>query len=299
MSRAIYDRPRIIRHQTGLANEFGRRANPFQEEIDGVKVTDLVARYGSPLFVFSERTLRETARRFREHFVSKYPRVRFAWSYKTNYLDAICGVLHQEGWDAEVVSDLEYAMARRLGIPGKRIICNGAFKQAAWIRQAEQDGALIQIDHVDEIESLEQLTADRRKPLPAGLRINLTVDAHGPMWNRFGFNLDNGEAMDAVVRILEARRLELVGLHCHLGTFISQPDVYKNAVRKLGAFAVTVERVTGRLLDFLNIGGGLPSHNALTGYKGTSSMLLTSRLLRMPSRAKCTAPSKDTRRCRN
>ena len=101
-------------------------------EIDGIAVADLTKRFGSPLFAFSERTLRARIGEFRTAFRDRYPKVRFAWSYKTNYLDAICGIFHQEGWDAEVVSELEYEMARRIGIPGSRIICNGAHKPVSW-----------------------------------------------------------------------------------------------------------------------------------------------------------------------
>jgi diaminopimelate decarboxylase len=159
-------------------------------------------------------------------------------------------------------------MARRAGMPGRRIVCNGAYKQAEWCRQAVSDGALIQIDHADEIELLDQITAGRRKPLAVGLRVNLSVDSFGPMWNRFGFNLENGEALDAVVRLLDSPGLHLSGLHCHLGTFITMPETYQKAVRKLCAFAIAVEKIIGRRLDFLNTGGGLPSSNALTGVDG-------------------------------
>ncbi len=268
MTRTLYERPRIVRQQTGIVNEFARARNKYVSEIDGVAVADLVDRFGSPLFAFSERTLRASIRRLREAFVSKYPNVRFAWSYKTNFLDAICGVFHQEGWDSEVVSGLEYAMARRLGIPGNRIVCNGAYKPEAWLREAVEDGALIQIDHVDEIEALERIVAHRSEPLPVGLRVNMSVDSMGPMWNRFGFNLENGEAMDAVVRLMETSKLQLTGLHCHLGTFITMPEVFQKAVRKLCTLALHVEHVIGRRLDFINTGGGLPSNNALTGVDG-------------------------------
>jgi len=240
-------------------------------EIDGCAVADLVRRYGSPLFVFSERTLRARIAEFRGAFRDRYSKVRFAWSYKTNYLDAICGIFHQEGWDAEVVSELEYEMARRIGIPGSRIICNGAHKPVSWCTRASRDGALIQIDHFDEIETLAGVVRSRPKPMPVGVRLNVRVDTLGTPWERFGFALDNGEALDAVLRVLEVPKLELQGIHCHLGTFITQPDIYRVATQKLCVFARQIEPFVGQPLRFINLGGGLPSDNTLVTAYGESS----------------------------
>ena len=264
MSRLPYEPPAIQPHRPDLVNQFGR--TPVQElasDIDGVPVADLAKRYGSPLFVFSERTLRARIAEFREAFRDRYPKLRFAWSYKTNYLDAICGIFHQEGWDAEVVSELEYEMARRIGIPGSRIICNGAYKPASWCTRAALDGALVQIDHFDEVDTLAAVARSRPRPLPVGIRVNVKVEAMASPWERFGFSLDNGEALDAVLRILEVPKLKLEGIHCHLGTFITAPDIYRAAAQKLCSFARQVETYLGHSIRFINLGGGLPSNNTL------------------------------------
>ena len=70
----------------------------------------------------------------------RYPNLAFAWSYKTNYLAAICAVMHQEGALAEVVSEMEYAKARALGVPGEQIIFNGPLKPRAALERAVADG---------------------------------------------------------------------------------------------------------------------------------------------------------------
>jgi diaminopimelate decarboxylase len=264
MSRQRYEPPLLMPHRPDVVNQFGRTApRPVLSEIDGVGVADLTKRFGSPLFVFSEQTLRGRIAEFRTAFRDRYPKVRFAWSYKTNYLDAVCGIFHQEGWDAEVVSELEYEMARRIGIPGSRIICNGAYKPASWCTRAARDGAMIQIDHFDEVDTLTAVVRSRPKPLQVGIRVNVRVDAMGSPWERFGFSLDNGEALDAVLRIREVPKLNLTGIHCHLGTFITQPDIYRVAAQKLCAFARQIEPFLGQPVRFVNLGGGLPSNNTL------------------------------------
>jgi diaminopimelate decarboxylase len=265
-----YEKPSIVRHHGGIGNRIGGRAgHRYVDNIDGVTIDSLVERFGSPLFVFSERTLRRRARLLREAFSRRWASIRLAWSYKTNYLDAICGILHQEGWDAEVVSDLEYAMARRLGIAGSRIICNGAYKPLAWLEQAAQEEALVQIDHFDELDALEKVARRRGQPLGVGLRVNMRVDALGSgTWERFGFNLDNGEVLDAILRIIASDSLRLVSLHCHLGTYISDAAAYRQATARLAELLLSTEALAGYTLPYINLGGGFPSSNILGGAYG-------------------------------
>ena len=109
-----YERPIIVRHSLAGMNKFG--ATPAIRTItliDGVRVSELVETYGSPLFVFSERNLRERVRELRTQIGRRLPSFDLAWSYKTNYLGAICKVFHQEGSLAEVVSGMEMRMARK------------------------------------------------------------------------------------------------------------------------------------------------------------------------------------------
>src|ERR1700681_848237 len=98
MNKPIYERPSIVRHQMGLMNKFGRvEATRPLTHIDGVPIAAMVAEHGSPLFVFSQRTLVARYRELRDAFTRRYPRVRIAWSYKTNYLEAVCRTFHREG----------------------------------------------------------------------------------------------------------------------------------------------------------------------------------------------------------
>ena len=120
MNRLPYTRPHVQRLQAGPVNPFRLGSSPSCAEIDGVSVVELARDYGSPLFVFSEASLREKYREAHRAFSRRYPDVQFAWSYKTNYLNAICRVFHQEGSIAEVVSGFEYEKARHNGIDGSK-----------------------------------------------------------------------------------------------------------------------------------------------------------------------------------
>lgn len=263
MTRTAYEKPTILRHTAGLANKFGQGpSRKSLERIDGVRVSDLMEAHGSPLFIFSEDRLRHNYREAHRAFALRYPKVQFCWSYKTNYLDAICQVFHQEGAWAEVVSEFEYQMARRLGVPGHQILFNGPLKPTGPLREAITEGAHIHIDNHEELYRVEQIAKELGRVVPVTLRLNMDTGIH-PRWSRFGFNLENGEAIDAVRRLHAGGALTLEGLHSHIGTFVLAPSAYGQAAAKLAAFAREVRAETGMVVRTLDVGGGFASRATL------------------------------------
>ncbi len=258
-----YEKPAIERQISGLINKFGRRGavRPL-DEIDSIPVADLIRQHGSPLFVISEKTLRQKYQHAHRAFALQYPRVQFAWSYKTNYLNAVCAAFHQEGAWAEVVSDMEYDRARRLGIPGKQIIYNGPHKSRNSLKRAATEEALIHLDHLDELFELEKIAAELNRKVPVAIRMNLDAGIY-PIWSRFGFNLESGEALRAIRRLLSGGRLTLRGLHTHLGTFILDTDAYARATVKMMDFASLIEKEFGFRVEYLDMGGGFASTSTL------------------------------------
>ena len=262
-----YLKPEIHKIQTGAANKFG--TSPYytrkvRTHIDDVSIENLVKEFGSPLFVFSEKGIRDTIRNARDTFAAYYPNVTFGWSYKTNYLDAICSIFHQEGSVAEVVSAMEYDKACRLGAKRSDIIYNGPMKTYASLVQAASDGAKIHIDHFDEIVDLEKVADELGKTIEVGIRINLDTNLR-PQWFRFGFNLESGQAMDAVRRIKMGGKLKLTGLHSHLATFVMTPDAYQLQVEKMVAFGYEIEDEHDFKIEYYDFGGGFPSKSKLKG----------------------------------
>ena len=219
-TQLTYERPSLVRHRMGLRNKFSRAdALAPLTHVDGVSIEALVERYGSPLFVFSERTLRRTYRDLKDAFERRLPRTRIAWSYKTNYLDAICRTLHEEGARAEVVSEFEFDKARNLGVPGDRVHVNGPVKTEPMLRRVLPHDPILHLDNFDEIALIERVAADLGLRPRVAVRLNMAVSS-APRWSRFGFDLESGEAESAIARCMAGGRLDLVGLHCHLGTFI-------------------------------------------------------------------------------
>jgi len=141
MKKQKYERPIINRINAGVSNKFGTKSKiNIISEIDGLAVKDLLKDYGSPLYVISEREIRETYSQAKQAFSTRYPKVQFAWSYKTNYLDAVCRLYHKLGSWAEVVSGFEYDKAIDNGVPGSKIIFNGPDKSKEDLTKAIKNG---------------------------------------------------------------------------------------------------------------------------------------------------------------
>ncbi len=246
---------------------------PALAEIDGLSVAALVNQFGSPLFVFSEQDIQSKARQMKEAFKSRYPNTSFAWSVKTNYLNAICQVLRNEGWIAEVVSDFEYRKVRALGVPGKEVVFNGPHKPPEILELAVSEGALVQVDNLEELGHLEELARKSAEPIAIGLRVWLDAGVK-PIWSKFGFALGNGEAERVATRVVANPKLRLHTLHCHIGTFILAPGAYRVATRKLVALREQIHAKTGHLVACLNLGGGFPSRSLLHGMTGPADKVV-------------------------
>ena len=228
--------------------------------LDEFQSRELIEQYGSPLYVVSEQRLRRDFCDFRDVFTEPFLETRVAYSLKTNYLPAVCAILRDEGAWIEVVSGMEYELARALGTPADEIIMNGPHKTRADLERALGEGALVNIDNFDELSLVEELTRDFEHPARIGIRVSFRYGAAG--WTKFGFNHDNGDSRRALKRVARNPLLSLELLHHHGGTFILFHDIYTQAADRL------IELVRyARDLDMqpamLDFGGGFPSRNHL------------------------------------
>lgn len=263
MEKLRYERPVIKRLETDMPNKFGARVDRTPKtNIDGVSVKSLIEEYGSPLFVLSEKTIRSTFQKAKKAFTMRYPKVQFAWSFKTNYLDAVCNIYHQEGAWAEVVSGFEYDKAVKNGVDPRKIIFNGPDKTVSDLTKAIVNDSLIHIDHLDELYTIIELTTKLNKRPRVAIRVNMDTGIY-PIWDRFGFNYENGQAWDALNKIMASGKMDLVGLHCHIGTFIMSTKAYGVAALKLTDLALGLKRKYDHHVKYIDLGGGFSSRNTL------------------------------------
>jgi diaminopimelate decarboxylase len=265
MQKEHFERPVITKLNIGISSKYGMKTE-FEPitKIDGVPVKELVKEHGSPVFVISEKTIRRTFADAKRAFETRYPKVQFAWSYKTNYLNAVCNVFHSEGSWAEVVSRFEYDKALSNNIPGNKIIFNGPEKTEDDLNTAIENGSYIHIDHFDELYTLLDVADNHKMKPKVAIRVNMDTGVY-PMWDRFGFNYENGEAWEALNRIMISKKLDLVGLHCHIGTFMLSANAYAVATSKLVDLALSIKKKFNHNISYVDLGGGFASKNTLKG----------------------------------
>jgi diaminopimelate decarboxylase len=258
-----------------MASKYGSpiKTQKIRTEIDGVKIADLTKEFGSPIFVFSQKQIEEKYNTLHSAFSSRYPDVKFSWSYKTNYLNEICKIYHKLGSSAEVVSEFEYQKARALGVEGKDIIFNGPYKPYDDLKIAVQEGAKIHVDNLFELNDLEQIADELKIKIPVAIRINMDTGVY-PQWSRFGFNYESGEAYDVVKRMYDEGKIYLVGLHSHIGTFMLDANAYKLATIKIMQLKEQVENDFSCDIDYIDLGGGFASKSNLKGIYQSSDVII-------------------------
>ncbi len=268
MSKLKYERPFIKKMNAGMMDKFGTQSeNTPVTHIDGVSVKSIIAQYGSPVFVLSEQKMRQNYKSANRAFSTRYPKVQFAWSYKTHYNNAVCNIFHQEGSWAEVVSGFEYKKALGNGVPGSNIIFNGPDKHEDEIKLAVENDSLIHIDHFEELYLLIDICAQLNKKPRVAIRVNMDTGIY-PLWDRFGFNYENGQAWQAINKIIESGKLQLVGLHAHIGTYMLSTAAYGVAASKLCDLAMKCKKQLMNTIKYIDLGGGFPSANTLKGAYG-------------------------------
>ncbi len=265
MTKLKYERPSIKRLESSMPNKFGMHTEfkPFTH-IDNVSVKEMIKEHGSPVFVVSESTIRKTYRNAYLAFSTRYPKVQFAWSYKTNYISAVCNTFHQEGSWAEVVSGFEYDKALGNGVDGRHIIFNGPDKTEKDLTKALKNKSLIHIDHLDEYYMILKLSELLNIRPQVAIRVNMDTGIY-PMWDRFGFNYENGQAWDVLNKIMMNKKMDLIGLHAHIGTYMMSAEPYRIAATKLADLAVGLNQKYSHHVKYIDLGGGFASKNTLKG----------------------------------
>lgn len=175
-------------------------------------VPKLLSRFGSPLYVFDEKGFVDNYSELNTAMRTRYENYRIAYSFKTNYTPYVCALVKRLGAYAEVVSGMEYALAKRIGFADEKIIFNGPSKGPEGL-EALRRGALVNVDSLDELTLYcEEALAHPDNSFRLGLRVNLDIGQN--FISRFG--LDEKEVASAFEKAAAIPNLNIVGLHCHI-----------------------------------------------------------------------------------
>ncbi|MEH7333778.1 diaminopimelate decarboxylase [Neobacillus drentensis] len=233
-------------------------------EIGGVDALELAQQFGTPLYVYDVALMRERARGFKQTFEDQQVKAQVAYASKAFSTVAMVQLAEEEGLSLDVVSGGELYTAITAGFPVERIHFHGNNKSREELEMALEHGiGCIVIDNFFEMELLKSICLEKKANVNILLRITPGIEAHthdyiltGQEDSKFGFDLQNGQAEQALTSALQFEHFNVLGLHCHIGSQIFETTGFLLAAKKI------VERMSDwkNKLSFeaevLNLGGG-------------------------------------------
>ncbi|MBK6014773.1 diaminopimelate decarboxylase [Streptomyces sp. MBT53] len=259
---SILDAPAVQVADTDDLSVWPRSTRPVPGgdlTVGGVSLAEAADRFGTPVYVLDEQEIRERCRAYRTAF----PEAEVVYAAKAFLCRAMAHWVEEEGLGLDVCSAGELALAVTTGFPPERIVLHGNAKSPEDLSTALRLGVgRIVVDSASEIARLAALTpaGSRQKVMvrvvpgvAAGVHVKVRT---GTDDQKFGLSITDGSAQHAVTRILDQPHLELVGLHCHIGSQITTPKPYVAAVRRMVGLLARIRDQHGVALPQLDIGGG-------------------------------------------
>lgn len=213
-------------------------------------IEEIKQKYGLPCYVFDEVAFKENYLHLEKALQNLYPNYRIAYSYKTNYAPKMCSIVKNLGGYAEVVSDMEYDIAKAVGYNNEKIVYNGPFK-GPMLEEQLINGGILNIDNLEEIDRIIAFASDNKKVLKVGIRVNINVGQK--FLSRFGVDTDSEDMDIAVKKINECEFTKLVGLHCHIGQSRGI-DAWKKRAEKILQLA---DKYINGVPEYIDLGSGM------------------------------------------
>lgn len=229
--------------------------------IGGCDTTELAEEFGTPLFVFCAETFRSRAK----EFGTAFPNASVYYAAKAFLCLAICQLAEQEGLSLDVASGGELHTALTAGFPPERMILHGNNKEDADLLRAVESGiGRVAIDNLEEIDRLDAAAAEFGIRQNAVVRITPGVEAHthhyiqtGQEDSKFGVSIEGGLAEKAILDAASRDNIDLLGVHCHIGSNIFSYDPFGKTIEIVLEFLASIRDQSGVALSELNIGGGV------------------------------------------
>ncbi len=233
--------------------------------IGGMDTVELAKEYGTPLYVVDEDLVREHCRSFKNSIDKYYGGAGLAcYASKAFCCKAMCKIMLEEGMGLDVVSEGELYTALKSGFPMDKVCFHGNNKTDGELKLAlENNVGRIIVDNVFELNRLNALAEKEGRTAHIMFRIKPGIDAHthnfirtGQIDSKFGFALETGEAFEAVKEAIALPHIDLVGLHCHIGSQIFDIDPFVCAAEVMLHFIGKIKKDLGFEVKELNLGGG-------------------------------------------
>ncbi len=233
--------------------------------ISGIDTVNLAEKYGTPLYVMDEDLIREHCRTFKNSIEKYYNGDGMAcYASKAFSCKAMCKIVKEEGIGLDVVSEGELYTAESVNFPMERVCFHGNNKTDSELKYAvEKKVGRIIVDNIYELERLDKISSDAGVKANIMFRVKPGIDAHthdfvktGQIDSKFGVALETGEAFEIVKKAISLKNINLVGLHCHIGSQIFDIDPFVSAAEVMIGLIEKIKSELSYEIKELNLGGG-------------------------------------------
>ena len=206
--------------------------------------------YGEAFYLLDSKQFRINFTELKEAFSTIYPKFNIAYSYKTNYTPKLCKIVNEMGGYAEVVSEMELELAKKIGVLPTKIIWNGPIKNAEILQKFLLEGGTVNLDSIEEMEYVKKFVQlHPENKFNIGIRCNF--DVNDGVVSRFGFDTENCEFKKVVDFTTKTSNVKLINIQCHFAKRQVEywPARAKGMIDLIDKIGVIPERI--------DLGGGL------------------------------------------
>lgn len=220
-------------------------------KLDYELLCTLSARYGDSFYIVDTQKLKQDVINFRASFRALFSDVVIAYSFKTCFLKAVLDVVKQEGCWAEITSEYEYELARKMGFEASKTVYNGPYKSTNIMVELINQGGVVNLDSLYEVKQLCSVSELLVSNVAVGLRCNFNVDGRP---SRFGIDCESDD-LERAIKMLQKSNVSVHCLHCHIKA--ASFEAWKVKMTKL---VLIINKMKNKNLlqdlKYIDIGGG-------------------------------------------
>lgn len=227
---------------------------------EDVSIQNVASKVGTPIYIYSKKAILDKINQYKEAFKDYDTLICYALKANSNL--SLLKIIEEQGLGADIVSGGELYKAKKAGFPSNRIVYAGVGKTDYEIEFAIREGILsFNVESLMELEVIDQIAKKYDKKANISIRINPDVDpkthpyiSTGLKKSKFGIDIDQG--LDAYRYAAKFDNLNIIGIHCHIGSQITDISVYKEAAEKTADLVFKLKK-EGIELQYFDMGGGL------------------------------------------
>ncbi len=257
--------PRAFSLSTNKRSEPLARYEKSTYDFSHRELIKIAEKYGSPAYVYDWNMIKDKYLELSKAFKNNYPKVKVHYAYKANTNLNIVSLLTSLGAGAECISEGEMKIALECGQDPKNMILTSNSKSTKELSFAIEKGVLINIDSLSGLKKLIKIIDEKKVKTRISIRVNpdvTTTSTHkhistGHKFTKFGLMYLNGDIYKACKLALDHKKIQLVGIHSHIGSQILELGPFEKNIKILSKVALEIKKQFNYEIKSINMGGGL------------------------------------------